>query len=213
MPAIQIRLVAGTADQFATVSYTALAESTLVLTLRPVSPDSVALVIASPDGSLSALSPVPTQPGIYRAHVTPVPGSTYRLTGVVAGLDVEASVTTPGPLVVQVPLSDTLYVSSRNGNPQVPYVWSASGAGSYEVVSSNGSQSVTYDRTDTAGTIILLPFRPGADTTEVVVRAIDSASSQSNTRGALGPRLGNIRGALGLFGAATPARPKTIIWQ
>jgi hypothetical protein len=216
-PVIQMLLLSGAPRQVASVEYSAPAESAVAVVARPIAAESVSLVIETPDNVSLPLQPVPGVPGRFVVDLTVEPLTMYRLVGTVVGRAIEADVTVPGPVIVDEPAGDTLRLSPAGGHELIPYAWHAAGAAAYLAWISDGMESwdgqVVHD---TIGEVLISPRIVGhADTVALSVRAYESVAAAfflavSGAR----PRAGNIRGALGAFGAATLADPpKVIIWQ
>jgi hypothetical protein len=214
-PVIQMLLVAGAPQQVASVEYSTPAESVVAAVARPIAAESVSLFLGAAGKVPDPLQPVPDVPGRFVVDLSVEPETAYRLAGSVLGTAIEAEVTVPGPLTVFQPASDTLRLSS--GGAQIQYRWRAAGAVAYGVeLSEDGRSWDTEVVRDTAGALGVSPpviNRP--DTTELRIWAYDEvATAFFLTLSGIRPRAGNIRGALGAFGAATLADPpKVIIWQ
>jgi hypothetical protein len=191
---------------------------------RPVESTLVDLWLAAPTGDSTRYDPTGT-PGQFSVSVIVRSGETYRLSGTVAGRAVAAQARIPGVLVVNQPADDTLR-QGINGPVlvDVPFVWRADSAAAYQafLVHADSVRRAVFIRRptdstgriypitiDTSGHLLLpTPFDGMADTARLIIFGYDAATTaflSSTNRG-------NVRGAFGLFGAATSSE-KAVVWE
>ncbi len=191
-------------------------------TPRPVAADQVDLWILGPAGDSAAYIPT-ALPGQFAVVATVRAGDRYRLGGTVAGSPVSAEVQIPGTLLVDQPAGDTLRFNLDERLPDVPFVWRAESAGSYQallvdaegtsrsahILRPNNSMQVFDIAPDTIGQLQLLPLPHGNPYTErLVLLGYDRTATaffSSTTKG-------NVHGAFGLFGAAAKVE-KVVVWE
>jgi hypothetical protein len=211
VPVVQCLLVAGDSLQTAWVEWSVPADSGFGIDPRPVDTEFVRLALVLPDSSTVPFIPAAGVVGRFDAPVIVQPGASYRMIGTVAGFAVSAEVTVPSQLDIRDPAQDTVVVSMSCGILcRLGFRWFAAGATAYLYTQSKGTSLVSAQSTrDTTGTINLLRFRSGPDTTRLSVLALENHAASFLT---LKTPKSSITGVFGVFGAATRAQ-RWIIYQ
>ncbi len=217
-PIVQALLIAGDSLQIASVEWMARADSPIYFNRRPIDSSLVHLALVLPGGATVPFTPVYEPPGgafvgRYGAATRAAYGATYQLQGTVAGHALSAAITTPDSLRILQP-ADTLRLSygSCYYSCEVPFHWIAAGAVQYQYIQGKNGVFVGYGYgyvADTVGSIALAHPSQAADTTDLVVFALEAQAAaflHSAT-----PK-GNISGVFGLFGAASRGR-RVLIWE
>jgi hypothetical protein len=161
-------------------------------------------------------------PGELAAIADVNSGERYRLSGAIAAHAVTAQVQIPGPLVVDVPADDTLFLTG--GFAETPFTWRAESAASYQALVVHDDSTTTTAligrrgdsngllldiAPDTTGKLVIFaPFPEQPDTARLVIFGYDPTTTaffSSTTKG-------NVHGAFGLFGGAVKTE-KVIVWE
>lgn len=207
VPVLQSLLVVGESRHVMWVEWATPADSLISDDLRPVSPELVNLWLVSPAGDSVQFEPVLSSPGAFEvAGVTVEAEREYRLGGAVNSTEVSARTTTPGPLRIVAPESDTIRVSRECGlNCPLAYHWHSTGAAAFEYIYGE-SGAIRGIVRDTSGVLSLQPGS-GASAFQVLAYNPDAAEfyvpSIAN---------GNIRGVFGAFAAAATVA-RVIVWE
>lgn len=218
-PVVQVILVAGDSLQIASVEWMARADSPIYFNRRPIYSTLVQLSLVLPGGGSVAFTPVHEPPGggfvgRYGAATPVAYRATYRLQGTVAGHVVSGTTTTPDSLRIMAPAQDTVRISyaACSYNCSLPFHWVAAGAVQYQYLSAKAGAFIGYGggyNADTVGNAYVQPSHLGADTTELVVHALEEQAAAFLHSGS--PK-GNLTGVFGLFGAASVGR-RVVIWE
>ena len=213
VPVVQVLLVSGKSVQEAQIEYSAPADSVVARKPRPISPDSVSLMLTGPDSVPAPFSPKAGSPGRFIALHSIVPGVRYRLSGSVAGHAVSGAVTVPGALLVREPAADTLRLSASLPTQQVRFAASSFGARAYIVRGRRRSGPDSFEAIrDTAGFFHPMPlYANRADTVHLSFEAYDVHAAEAFLPFT---SIGNLHGVLGAIGASVRASHSVIlVWQ
>lgn len=206
VPVIQVLLIAEDSLQVAWVEWRVPADSTFGRGVRPVDPALVQVSLILPNDSAVPFAPSPGIAGRFEVLATVGPGATYRLTGTIAGSALTAHTMVPGPLTVHVPARDTVDGTFCTGGIitcDLPYSWSASGAGAYLYLQSQGESGTIAYAGSTRDSIGVMRLVQGTGTERLTVLAVDGNAAAFLT---LRTPNSSVHGVFGMFGAATVAQ-------
>lgn len=182
----------------------------------PILAEEMDLDLVHPNGSRAVWEPDPDSIGIYLAALPITPRGSYRLGGTIAGYPISASTRVPGPLDIEQPTGDTLFITGTPSRPgsalsgRITVKWRADGAtvlalDSAAVLFATGfTHTAEADlgvRQSTAGQRI-------GPTIRFVAMNRDGDRYHFNLTG---PET-NITGGFGVFGAAAETR-RVVVWR
>ncbi len=185
-------------------------------TINPIQPEEAALELIHPDGTRADWDLDPDSAGVYLAFLPITAPATYRLAGTLGGRPVSASTRVPGPLMLEPPLGDTLFLKGSQREPggavtgRVVIAWRASGATVLVV----DSAEVLFSTRFTHGSEADLGVRQVAAGQRVgpSIRFLALNREADRYRFNLtGPET-NLSGAFGIFGAASETR-RIVVWR
>jgi hypothetical protein len=219
MPVLQGILVAGDARHLLRAEWSSPTQVPYEPGGRPIDASLADLWLVAPSGDSVRYAPTGS-PGELAAIAEVISGERYRLSGAIAAHAVTAQVEIPGPLVVEHPADDTLFL--RGDLTETPFTWRAEFAAAYQalVVQDESTTTTAFIRTedgasvldiapDTTGQLVIFVSLPEeGDTARLVILGYDPTTTgffSSTVKG-------NIDGAFGLFGGAAKAE-KVIVWE
>ena len=182
----------------------------------PILVEEMALELIHPDGTRATWEPDPDSIGIYLATLPITATATYRLGGTIDGKRIRAVTRVPGPLAIDQPVGDTLFVAgspSRPGSPRagrITVTWRADGA----TVLALDSAAVLFSTGFTHAADADLGIRQTAVGQRVGPTVRFIAMNRDGDRyhfNLTGPET-NITGGFGVFGAAAETR-RTVVWR
>ena len=182
----------------------------------PILAEEMALELVHPDGTRATWEADPDSIGIYLAALPITATGIYRLGGAIKGRRISAATRVPGPLVIDQPVGDTLFVAgsqSRPGSPlagRITVTWRADGA----TVLALDSAAVLFATGFTHAAEADLGIRQTAAGQRVGPTVRFVAMNRDGDRyhfNLTGPET-NITGGFGVFGAAAETR-RTVVWR
>lgn len=182
----------------------------------PILPEDVRLDLRAADGARATWEPDPDSSGMYLAALPITAQGRYQLGGTIDGGSITAVTRVPGPLDIEQPAGDTLFVSAdpgAAGSPQSGRIvvrWRADGA----TVLALDSAAVRFGARFTHAGEADLGVRQSAAGQRIGPTIRFVAMNRDGDRyhfNLSGPET-NIAGGFGVFGGAAETR-RTVVWR
>ncbi len=182
----------------------------------PILPEEMGLQLVHPDGRRATWEPDPDSAGQYLARLPIVPRGTYRLTGTLDGKAVTATTRIPGPVVIETPQGDTLFVAGTTFQPEgtlagrIIVQWRSDGATVLALDSAAVLFSVAFTHASEAdlGVRQLTAGQRVGPTIRFIAMNREADRYHFNLTG---PET-NLAGGFGVFGGAAETR-RIVVWR
>ncbi len=182
----------------------------------PILPEEMGLELVHPDGRQATWEFDPDSAGQYLARLPIAPRGTYRLAGTLDGKPIAATTQVPGPVGIETPLGDTLFIT---GTPV-----QAGGALAGRITVKWRADGATVLALDSAAVLFAVGFTHGPEadlgvrqptagqrvgpTIRFIAMNRDADRYHFNLTG---PET-NLAGGFGVFGAAAETR-RIVVWR